>query len=58
MMDIVGDMMSSNVSGANSGATYIRRSTVGKMKIKHQGVLLFLVKLSEDAATEKTFGKT
>lgn len=57
-MDIVEEMISSNVLPANSKATYIRYITVVELRTKHHGVLTFLVKLSKVCSAETALGIT
>lgn len=58
VMNVVEDMMSSNVPTFNSRAACLRYIRVGKMIIKHRGVLLLFLKLDRDAQVAKTLGST
>lgn len=58
VLDIVDDMMSSNVLDENPKATYTRYMCVGKMMMKIEGKLSLLVSLSMDAVVAKALGIT
>lgn len=49
-------MKTSTLLAASSTATYKRYIIVGKIMIKHQGVLLLLVNLDREAPTAKIHG--
>lgn len=55
---IVEDMIASNLLTTSSRATYIRCIIVGKMMVKHQGLLPLYDKLGNDAPAAKTLGTT
>lgn len=55
-MDINEDMMFSTFCAANSRATYIRYIGAGKIRIKQQDVLPFLMTVIKDASVAKTVG--
>lgn len=56
--NIMEEMWSSHFLSTNSRATYIRRVTVRKMMIKHQGALPHFKKLGKGAPAGKNFGIT
>lgn len=58
VLDIVEDMMFSNILSSNSGDTYIRHIRVGRMKVKHQGMLPLLAKLCIGDQVRKNSGIT
>lgn len=58
MMDVVEDMMYSNVLAGNFEATYKRYIRISRMMIEHQDILRLPVKVSEDPTATVPLGDT
>lgn len=58
ILNIVDDMILSNILGENSKATYARNIYVFKVKIKNKGALSLLVIISMDARVARSLSVT